>query len=174
MKFFDQAKMDGTLRLKVYRLVDGEKILISTYDDSNLITISGLQLITYLLVGHPGNNRISKVGVGDGTNPTHKTDIGLTNAFIKPIDTYSYIKNNVIEYTISMDTGDANGLFISEFGLYSGDEVLFSRRLQSPVIPKESDIIIEGTWTVSIFQCKEHEFASTTEIKYIIDSDLTR
>jgi hypothetical protein len=174
MKLFDQATLDGNLRLKVYRVIDGEKILINIYNDSNLITLSGLQLITFLLVGYTGNNRITKVGVGEGTDPTHKSDIGLTNGFIKDIDSYSYIKNNVISYTISMDTGDANGLFISEFGLFSGDEVLFSRRLQIPVIPKESDIIIEGEWSVSIFQCKVWEFASSTEIKHIIDSDLTR
>ena len=72
-----------------------------------------------------------------------------------------------------MDTGDANGLNISEFGLFSGDDVLFSRRLQIPTIPKESDIIIEGVWSVSIFQCKEWEFSASTEIKHIINSEIS-
>jgi hypothetical protein len=168
---FDQATFDGNLKLKVYR-IDPQygKILIATYEDSNLITISGLRTIAYLLAGENGRNTITKVGVGNGTSPTHASDVGLTNATIKDIDSYSYLRNNVVEYKISMDTGDGNGMDISEFGLYSGDEVLFARRLQSPSIPKEPDIIIEGVWSVSIFQCKEWEFAATTSIKFIINN----
>jgi hypothetical protein len=175
MKHFDQATLDGNLKLKVYKLdpVHG-KTLINTFNDSNLITISGLKLITYLLAGEIGNNKVTKIGVGDGDVYPHASDTGLTNAYITDITSYSYLKNNIIQYKILIGTGVGNGLNISEFGLFSGDEVLFARRLQSPSIPKQNDIIIEGVWSVSIFQCKVWRIAASTEIKTIINSDLTR
>jgi hypothetical protein len=168
----DTASLSGRLTLQVFRIIDGLKILIACYDSDNLITISGLQLVTFLLSGEPGNNKVTKVGVGDGSWPTHKSDVGLSNAYIKDIDYYTFDAENVINYKISMDTGDGNGLDISEFGLYSGDEQLFARRIQTPVIPKDSDIIIEGNWTVSIFQCKEFKFAFYPQIRHIITSEI--
>jgi hypothetical protein len=168
----DIASLSGRLTLQVFRMIDGLKILIACYDSNNLITISGLQLVTYLLSGEPGNNKVTKVGVGDGTDPTHKSDVGLSNAYIKDIDYYTFDAENIINYKISMDTGDGNGLNISEFGLFSGDEQLFARRIQTPVIPKDSDIIIEGNWTVSIFQCKEWDFAFHPQIRHIVTSKI--
>jgi photosystem II stability/assembly factor-like uncharacterized protein len=172
MKIFDRASLEGRLYIRVYRIVYGVKIPIGEYLDSNLITLSGLELITLLLTGEPGNNKIVKVGVGDGTAMTHKADTGLTNAYIKDIDYYTFDAPNVINYKISMDTGDGNGLNISEFGLFSGDEQLFSRKIQIPVIPKDSDIIIEGNWVVSIFQCKENNFVFAPQIRHIITSEI--
>jgi hypothetical protein len=168
----DTASLSGRLTLQVFRMIHGEKILIACYDSDNLITISGLQLVTFLLSGEPGNNKVTKVGVGDGTDPTHKSDVGLSNAYIKDIDYYTFNAENIINYKISMDTGDGNGLNISEFGLFSGDEQLFARRIQTPVIPKDSDIIIEGNWTVSIFQCKTWDFAFYPQIRHIITSKI--
>jgi hypothetical protein len=176
---FDQAKLHGALHLWVYRVdPDGNKRLLEEYSGDNLIVTSGLKMITFLLAGYvtPPNtiNKIAKVGVGTGTTTPHASDTSLTNQYTKAVDSYRFTADNVVEFTISMDTGDANGMQISEFGLFSGNDILFSRRLQSPVIPKAADIIIEGKWTVSIFQCKEWKFKSVPEIRYNIKTTLSR
>lgn len=172
MKFSDDGILRGTLNVRVYKIIDGIKNLIDGFEDDNLITISGLELIAFLLVGHPGNNKITKVGVGDGTSEPGRPDTGLTNAFIKSINSYSFPSENSVKYRFAFNSGDGNGLLVSEFGLFSGDEQMFSRKLRIPAIPKNSDIIIEGDWTVQVFQCKEWLFSSTSEIKFITQSDI--
>ena len=173
MNFLDDGILRGQLNIKVYKIIDGIKTLIDGFEDDNLITISVLQLITYLLVGHPGNNKVTKVGVGDGTTEPARGDTGLSNAFIKSVNSYTFPSENSVKYKFAFNSGDGNGLLVSEFGLFSTDEVIFSRKLRTPAIPKDSDIIIEGDWTVQVFQCKEWLFTSTSEIKFITQSDLT-
>lgn len=170
MKFLDDGILRGSLNIRVYKIVDGIKSLIDGFEDDNLITTTGLQLIAYLLVGHPGNNKITKVGVGIGTSEPGRPDTGLTNAYIKTIDSYTFPSENTVKYKFSFNSGDGNGRLVSEFGLFSGDEVLFSRKLRTPAIPKAADIIIEGNWLISVFQCKEWIFTSTADINNIINS----
>ena len=172
MRFIDDGKLGGRLTIKVYRIIDEVKILINTFEDYNLITISGLQLLTFLLIGAPGNNKITKIGAGEDDTPTHRTDTGLSNAFIKTIDSYSFLNDNVVQFNFSFDSGDATGMIIKEFGLFSQDEQLFSRKLQIPAIPKDADIIIEGEWTISVFECKVNEFAISSLITIKLNSDL--
>ena len=177
MNILDEGKFEGRLRIKVFKIIDGVKTLINEFDNHNLITLSGFELITFLLVGAPGSNKITKVGVGDGTNTPHEDDVGLSNAYIRAINSYTYPKDNVVEFRIAFDSCDANGLLISEFGLFSEGLQLFSRKLLTeeglPAIPKDSDIIIEGYWSIQIFECKVWSFASAAEIKYITTSDIT-
>lgn len=172
MRFIDDGILSGRLKIRVFQIINGMKILINEFDDHNLITISGLQLIALLLVGAPGNNKITKVGAGDDDTIPHRADTGLQNAYIKTLDSYSFPDYNVVQYNFSFDSGDANALTIKEFGLYSQDEQLFSRKLQIPGIPKSADIIIEGEWTISVFECKEYKFASLAEIKFITGSEI--
>lgn len=168
MKLLDDGILRGSLNVRVYKIVDGMKNLIDEFEEDNLITITGLQLITFLLVGHPGNNKITKVGVGDGTSEPSRPDTGLSNAYIKTINSYSFPSENSVKYQFAFNSGDGNGLLVSEFGLFSGDEVLFSRKLRSPAIPKSAEILIEGNWSITVFQCKEWLFSSSAEINNII------
>lgn len=172
MKLLDIVPMRGQLRISIYRIIDGQKVLIDGFDDHNLITLSGKQLITFLLAGEPGNHKITKIGVGeDGTTPAD-SDVGLLNAFIKLIDSYNFLADNIVQFNFSIDTGDANGLQIAEFGLFSDDGQLFARKIRLPAIPKDSDIIIEGDWTIWVFECKQNNFTVQPNIAFITDSTI--
>ena len=173
MKFLEQAKPSGRLQLKVFQVGGGVRTLIAEYDDDNLIMTSGLELIALLLTGSAGNNKISKIGAGTGVIPPNKADTGLTGTYSKALDGYTFTSENTVCFRFSLDSGDANGMLITEWGLFSGDDVIFSRKLQSTPIPKASDIIIEGLWSVTSFQCKEYHFTSVPEVNYSIDSDIT-
>ncbi|MHC4951936.1 MAG: hypothetical protein ACYTEU_13285 [Planctomycetota bacterium] len=172
MKAKDEATMRGRLRLAVYKIIEGRKIRIDWFSDHNLITLSGKQLITFLLAGEPGNHKITKIAVGeDGTAPS-ESDTDLTNKFTKLVDSYNFLADNIVQFNLSIDTGEANGLNIAEFGLFSDDEQLFARKIRLPAIPKDSDIIIEGDWTIWIFECKLNDFAVYPNIVHITDSTI--
>jgi hypothetical protein len=173
MKVKDEASMRGRLRLVVYKLVEGRKIRIDKFNDHNLITLSGKQLITFLLAGEPGNHKITKIAVGENGTAPDESDVGpLLNQFLKPIDSYNFLADNIVQFNIAIDTGEANGLQIAEFGLFSEDEQLFARKIRLPAIPKDSDIIIEGDWTIWIFECKSNDFAVYPNIVHITDSTI--
>jgi len=173
MKALDKIPMSrGRLRINVYRIIEGRKIPIDRFNDHNLIVSSGYQLITFLLAGEPGNHKITKIAVGeDGTAPD-ASDTDLTNKFTKPIDSYNFLADNIVQFNISIDTGEANGLQIAEFGLFSEDEQLFARKIRLPAIPKDSDIIIEGDWTIWVFECKMNDFAVYPNIVHITNSTI--
>ncbi len=167
-------EIQGRLKIDVYKLIDDQKVWIDGFDDGNLITLSGKQIMTYLLSGEPGNHALKKVACGEGgSNPlTSNTD--LTNKYIKSIDSYTYLADNVVQFTISFGTGDANGLNIAEFGLFSEDEQLFSRKIRTPFIPKDSSIIIDGYWTIYIFECKNVSFVVQPTIEMVTNSTIYR
>ncbi len=166
------GKLGGRLKINVFKMIDGHKTLIDWFDDHNLITLSGKQLMAYLLAGEPGNNKVSKIAAGEGATNPDSGDTDLTNKYIKSVDSYTYLADNVLQYAISFDTGEANGLTIAEFGLFSEDEQLFSRKVRTPAIPKDSSIIIEGYWTIYVFECKEVEFTVTPTIEILTDSTI--
>lgn len=172
MRARDDASLRGRLRINVFKLINGQKVWADSFDDHNLITLSGKQLITFLLAGEPGNHKITKIGVGeDGTDPQN-SDVSLLNAYVKLIDSYNFLADNIVQFNFSMDTGDANGLQIAEFGLFSDDGQLFARKIRLPAIPKDSDIIIEGDWTIWIFECKENDFVVAPNINFITNSTI--
>lgn len=173
MKAIDTATMQGRLRINVYRLIEGRKIPIDRFVDNNLIVSSGYQLITFLLAGEPGNHKITKIAVGENGTAPDASDVGpLLNQFLKPIDSYNFLADNIVQFNISIDTGEANGLQIAEFGLFSEDEQLFARKIRLPAIPKDSDIIIEGDWTIWVFECKSNDFAVYPNIVHITNSTI--
>lgn len=173
MKFQDDGYLRGRLRIGVFKIVEGRKIRVDGFNDDNLIVMSGKQLMTFLLAGEPGNHTITKFGVGENTTEPAEGDVApLLNQFDKDLDSYQFLADNIVQFTLSVDTGEANGLDIAEFGLLSTDGQLFARKLRLPPIPKDSDIIIEGDWTIWVFECKKVDFASYPNIVHITNSTI--
>jgi hypothetical protein len=173
MKFSDDGHLRGRLRIGVYKIVEGRKIRIDGFADDNLIVMSGKQLMCFLLADAPGNNAITQIAVGENTTEPEAGDVTpLLNQFVKPLDSYSFLADNIVQFVLSIDTGEANGLDIAEFGLLSTDGQLFARKLRLPPIPKDSDIIIEGDWTIWVFECKTVNFASYPNIVHITNSTI--
>ena len=90
------------LQLDIFRTVDGEKVKIGNIDDSNLILMSGKQVMAFLLSGEPGNHRISKFGVGEGTDFPTTSDAGLTNAYIRYLTAYRFLEDTVVQWDIAL------------------------------------------------------------------------
>lgn len=163
--------LKGRLKLNVFKHVDGNKILIDSFEDDNLIVLSGKQLLTFLLAGESGSHRITKVGVGENPSSPYWSDTGLTNAFIKNVSGYTLLEPTVVQWNFSILPGDANGLTISEFGLFSTGGQLFARKVRLPVIPKDDSVSLDGDWTIWLVECKKMNFASMPTIAWDLTCD---
>ena len=149
-------ELKGRVRLNVFK--DG--ILIDSFEEHNQVVLSGKQLITFLMSGEPGNWRITKFGVGENSTPPSTLDTSLTNGLIIPVDGYTLLSKDAVQWNFSLDTDEGNGLNIAEFGLFSNDtEQMFARKVRTPAIPKDNSISFSGDWTVWFVECKKTTFS---------------
>lgn len=143
MNFKDSGSIRGEFSLKVYK----KGVLIEEYTDSNLIMNVAKDALARLIGGDGSGKTITKIGFGtNGTAPT-PDDTALTNAYIKPITSRSYPQTGHVTFTWRLETTEANGKQIREFGLLCSDNTLFARKTRG-AIEKADDISLEGTWTI--------------------------
>ncbi|RLJ34181.1 hypothetical protein CLU97_3676 [Chryseobacterium sp. 7] len=115
----------------------------------NLIVSGGIINVAKLLGGDLSGKSISKVGFGEGLADPSPQDNALVNGFYKNIDSVTYPSMSKVQFTFSLAAGEANGLKITELGLFNADLVMFSRKTR-PEILKTSAIILTGIWTITI------------------------
>jgi hypothetical protein len=159
--------LKGVFGCRVYKNVNGEKRLIEEYVDDNLIVNMARDQMARLIAGEFDDRNITTIGFGtDDTKPA-VGDTKLTDAFMKALNGYELpetMKNSdgdtvpmrgQVQFNWSLETGEANGKAIREFGLFCKDGTLFARRRREKVggepadpIYKEADITLEGTWTI--------------------------
>jgi hypothetical protein len=153
-------KINGRLQLDIFKTVDGKKIKIGGFDDTNLITLSGKQVMAYLMAGEPGTHKVSKFGIGTGDSFPDDYDVGLTNAFINNTTGYYFLEPTVVQWYFSVPAHEGTGLVVTEFGLFSEAEQLFARKIRTPGITKDSSISFSGAWTIWLAECKRTTFLS--------------
>jgi hypothetical protein len=137
----------GSVEIILKDATTGETI--QRMSDDNLIVLTGIINVAKLLGGETSGKSINKVGFGEGTIPTAPNDSSLVNGFFKNIDSVTYPSGNKVQFTFSLAAGEANGLKITELGLFNSDLVMFSRKTR-PEILKTSAIILTGIWTITI------------------------
>lgn len=120
--------------------------VVEKFDDHNLIVTSGRQMMAELLTGL-STAFITHIGVGTGTDTAEISDTSLQNQTLVPV-TSSWAENKVAHFNFVVDTETANGLQITEFGLFAGDGTMFSHRVRNGAIAKENDVEIEGYWEI--------------------------
>lgn len=115
----------------------------------NLFLDNGRQLMAYCMgFRAPAEDySLQNFGVGTGTTAAKVTDVALeapatllsVNSIYAPIDSVDYLSAFVLRVSMTLALGDANGLNITELGLYSGNGTLFARKVRSVGINKTSD-----------------------------------
>jgi len=147
--------------------------VIEVYEDHNLIVDNAKLLLAHLLGGDTEGKSVTKIGFGtNGATPV-PDNASLTNPFMKPVSNISYpgfiteevnwgpvlgLPQDLVlpwhGYQVRFDwellTTEDNGHSISEFGLFSGNNTLFSRKSRNSPIVKQSDISIEGSWIITL------------------------
>ena len=139
----DKLNIKGELELRFYK----NGTLVKVDRDHNLITNAGY-LSLFSTISGAANTPISKVQIGTNSTAPSKNDSVITNpvnlAIVsKTVDSTSL----VIKFSIGSLI--ANGVTISEFGLITSDNKLFSRRIVTSFL-KIQDLSVECTWTIKI------------------------
>lgn len=123
--------------------------IIDQYSGKNLVVNVGKQNVARLLGGLSSGKPITKIGFGEGTTAPAVGNTSLTNAFTKDIDSVNYPSAKQVQFVFSLSASEANGMNITELGLFNSSNVLFSRKTRS-AIAKTSSVIITGIWTITI------------------------
>jgi hypothetical protein len=148
VRFQDRQEMRGILTYKVYHHQGEFKELIEEFEDKNLIVNGARNQMARLIAGNFTNRNITKISFGtNGAAPT-VADTTITNAFTKNVTGFTYPEMGQVTISWNLLTSEDNGQAIMEFGLVCADNTLFSRRIRTNPIYKESDISIEGQWTI--------------------------
>lgn len=149
MRIHDTAGVAGVIRYRVYK----NDRLIETVEEHNLVVNGGRQWLAELVCGD-STDRITKIGVGEGTSEEKLTDTGLSNCEIVLIDSHNVGASNISGYSFAvtfhwqLTTSQANGLNIREFALYTGLERMVTRQVRGSVIGKANDVKVVGEYSL--------------------------
>lgn len=136
---------NGFFLLNIYRR--GE--LIDVFEEKNLIVTGSKQIHARLLGGAVANQSIAQIGFGTSTAAPMVGNTGLTNPYMKAIDSVTYPATNQVSFQFSLGSTENNGANIGEFGLFTAGGVLYARKVRASAIPKASDISFSGSWIIS-------------------------
>lgn len=118
--------------------------IIDKVDDHNLVVDAGRIRLAELAAGKSGAY-ITHIGLGSGSTAEDVSDVQLENQELFPL-TGANVDGRDVRFDFFIDTGEANGLAIREFGLFCSDGTMFSHRVRKGVIEKQDDIQIQGYW----------------------------
>lgn len=135
----------GLFVLQVWR----RGVLIDTWAQRNLIVDGAKALHARLLGGDVTNRSITRIGFGTSGTAPAGGNTGLTGGYIKALDGVSYPTAGSVQFNWSLLTGEANGMAILEFGLFSAGSTLYARKTRAAALNKDSDLALSGTWTIT-------------------------
>jgi hypothetical protein len=144
MRFADRPRMKGILKYTVFK----NDVPLETVEDHNLIVNVAREQMAHLIAGDEENRQIAKIAFGTSGITPVVSDTAITNPFIKNIISHTYPEQGQVCFNWELLVTEDNGMAILEFGLLTEDGGLFSRRIRENPIYKESDISIEGQWTI--------------------------
>lgn len=140
----DNIGIKGVFEVKVFK----KNTLIEHYIDNNLVVTLGKNSMTKLISSADTDKIISYISFGTSIiNPT-VADSTITNEYLKLLDGFEYPNSKSVKFNWVLETTENNGVSISEFGLKTADDTLFSRVVRG-AIEKESDVYLSGSWTIS-------------------------
>lgn len=123
----------------------------------NLFLDQGRQLLVFAFgFRAPIENYVcQKYGVGTGTTAARVTDLSLetpitlsNGGITANVDSIDFLSAFVVRVTFTLGASDANGYAITEQGLFSGNDTIMTRRVNSVAINKTSDFAPVITWRI--------------------------
>ena len=148
VKLKDMVSLRGVFKMNVYKGEGSEKKLIETFEDNNLIVNLARTTMARLIAGDVANRSMKSISFGTNGNVPTVEDTEITNPYTKNLGGITYPAMGQVCFAWSLTPSEANGLAIMEFGLLTTDGNLFCRRTRTTPINKQSDISLEGIWTI--------------------------
>ena len=139
---------EGVLHVKVF---NREGALIEDWSSKNLVVSQARNIMRSLLA--TGIDPITKLGVGTGTVAPTVGDTSLTNMEFVLITEIDVTVDYEVTFGCAIDYTELNGMAMTEFGLLTLSDLLFSRKTRSPIY-KDTSIRLEILWTIK-FLCDD-------------------
>lgn len=133
------------MRGRIHFKVKKKGRIVEVFDDHNLVVDAGRIWMAKLAEGK-ATPAIVKIGVGENTAAENRLDTEITGCVFIPVKASRTGLTTRFDFLIG--TADANGINIHDFGLYTADNTLFSRRVRQEDLQKANDIEIEGYWEI--------------------------
>lgn len=143
MKATETLSLRGSLLINVRRA----GVLVESWRDDNMIMVGARNALAQLIAGEGAGKIITRIGVGTNGNGPTPDDTGLTAGFVKVLQGHEYPAPGRVQFNWRLETTEANGMVIREFGLIAADDTLFARKTRAP-IEKADDISLDGAWTI--------------------------
>jgi len=143
MQATDRLTVRGALDITVRR----QGVIIERIAMPNMILEAARTAMAALIAGDGAGKHIAEIGVGTNGDGPAPGDTGLTGAFTKPVSGFAYPAAGEVRFDWRLETTEANGLSIREFGLITADGTLFARKTRA-AIEKADDISLDGSWTI--------------------------
>lgn len=141
---FAHDRPSGLFLLKTYR----RGVLVDVYEDKNLVVDNYKLIHSKLLGGSAG--AITQFGVGTSATAPAAGNTGLTGQFVKALDAAAtFPTTSSVSFAFSLSSAEANGMAISEFGLFTAAGVLYARKTRTSPLNKDTDLSFTGTWVIS-------------------------
>lgn len=145
MHFAEKARqLRGVFTMKV---IDRDGQIVDSYEDHNMIVNLARVAMSQLVSTGAEDKIITGFGVGTGTATATPTDTALTDCYKNTIIGYSYPEAGTVTFQWRLGYDEANGMNVTEFGLFCEDGSLFSRKVREGIY-KASDLSFEGTWSI--------------------------
>jgi hypothetical protein len=144
----DAISLRGVFTMNVYKGEGVNRKLIEAFEDHNLIVNLARVSMAHLIAGDVDDRSMLDIAFGTNGNPPTVDDTEITDPFVKELGGITYPQAGQVRFAWNLTNSEANGMAIMEFGLLTADGNLFCRRTRTTPINKESDISLEGTWTI--------------------------
>jgi len=122
--------------------------ILEIYTDNNLVVNGGRTAVTNLLGAATSGKQLTQIAFGTNNTAPSGSDTAITGAFTKALGAVSYPTISSVKFDWTLGASEGNGLGIREVGLLCTDNTLFARKTRE-LISKNSDIILNGSWTIS-------------------------
>ena len=122
--------------------------ILEIYTDNNLVVNGGRSAVTTLLGSGGSTKQLTQIAFGVNSTAPAATDTAITSAFTKTLGTVTFPTISSVSFAWTLGAAEGNGIGIREVGLLCADNTLFARKTRE-VINKNSDIILNGSWTIS-------------------------
>ena len=145
----DGIKITGIFELNISKIINNRKTIVGKYIDKNLVVNLGKEKICKFLTMNGVDEYIYFISFGTSNTPAHIDDTTITNEYANTLLNYTHPTINSVKYNFLLDTFEANGMTITEYGLKTRDGVLFARKVYT-AIEKTPDMTFDGSWTLTI------------------------
>lgn len=145
----------GEVSIKVFRVKDDIKELIDVIDGFNTVVDNTKDAILRLLAEADGDKQIVSIVFGDDNGAITTADQydSFSNPYLKDLSDNHVITttpSRTLTFNWSLQAYEYNGYTVRSIGLVFADGTLATKKLLGTEVAKDYDIILEGSWVLSI------------------------